>query len=130
MSQENVEIVRRLFDAQGTPEFLELLDPHVVWLNYASAPQNKPYVGHEGLLKWYADFRAHIGDFRFEVIELIDAGGDQVVTVHRVTATGTTSGVPVEQVAGSLITLVNRKVVRVQGFESPAQALEAAGLSE
>ena len=24
MSQENVEIVRRLFDAQGTPEFLEL----------------------------------------------------------------------------------------------------------
>ncbi len=125
-----MEIVRRLFDAQGTPEFLNLLDPDVVWLNYASAPHNRPYVGHEGLLKWYADFRAHIGDFRFELIELIDAGGDQVVTVHRVTATGTTSGVPVEQLAGSLITLVNRKIARVQGFESSTQALEAAGLSE
>ena len=129
MSTENVEIVRRLFDVQGTSEFLELLDPHVVWLNHASAPQTKPYVGHEGLLEWFSDFRAHIGDFRFDLVELID-GGDQVVTVHRVTATGTTSGAQIEQTQAAVITLLNGKIVRSQGFETKAQALEAAGLSE
>ena len=129
MSQENVEIVRRLYEAQGTPEFLELVDPHVVWLNHASAPENKPYVGHEGLLQWYSGIRADVGDFRFDVIELIDAGGDQVVTVHRVTATGTKSGARIEQTQAAVITLLNGKIVRSQGFETKAQALEAAGLS-
>ncbi|MDX6588175.1 MAG: hypothetical protein QOI31_2648 [Solirubrobacterales bacterium] len=130
MTQENVEIVRRLFDVQGTSEFLELLDPHVVWLNHASAPQTKPYVGHEGLLEWYSDFRAHVGGFRFDLVELIDAGGDQVVTVHRVTATGTTSGAQIEQTQAAVITLLNGKVVRSQGFETKAKALGAAGLKE
>ncbi len=51
MSQENVEIVRRVYESQG-PEFLELLDTHVVWINYDSAFNTRPYVGHEGVLEW------------------------------------------------------------------------------
>ena len=70
-----------------------------------SAPQTKPYVGHDGLLEWYSDFRAHVGDFRFDPVELIDAGGDQVVTVHRVTATGITSGAQIEQTQAAVVTL-------------------------
>jgi ketosteroid isomerase-like protein len=130
MSEENVEIVRRMYASQNSKEFFEFLDPDVVWMNYASAPETRPYIGHDGVREWYEGFRAHIGDFQFEVHEVIDAGGDQVVTVHRITATGTTSGVPVEQTASSLITLANGKIVRLQGFETRAQALEAAGLSE
>jgi ketosteroid isomerase-like protein len=130
MSQENVEVVRRLFEAQGTPGFLKLLDPHVVWLNHASAPETRPYVGHEGVVQWYAGFQRHIGDMRFDPIELIDAGGDQVVSVHRVVAIGQASGAAVEQTAASVITLLNKRIVRVQGFETRARALEAAGLSE
>ena len=49
MSQENVEVVRRLYELQFTPEFFEILDPNVVWINYASAPETRPYVGHEGV---------------------------------------------------------------------------------
>jgi ketosteroid isomerase-like protein len=130
MSQENLEIVRRLYEAQATSEFLELLDPHIVWINYASAPEARPYVGHEGVLEWTRNFRAHIGDFRFELIEVRDAGDNQVVATHRIVATGTTSGIRVEQEASSVITLANKKIVRVQGFETRARALEAAGLSE
>jgi ketosteroid isomerase-like protein len=130
MSQENVEIVRRMYESQNSEEFFELLDSHVVWINYASAPETRPYIGHDGVREWVEGFRTHIGDFQFEASEVLDAGGDQVVTVHRITATGTTSGIPVEQTASSLITLANGKIVRVQGFETRAQALEAAGLSE
>ena len=45
MSQENVEIVRKLYESEGS-EFFELLDPHVVFINYASAPETRPYVGY------------------------------------------------------------------------------------
>jgi ketosteroid isomerase-like protein len=130
MSQENVEVVRKLYELQGKPEIWELLDPHIVWINYASAPETRPYVGHEGVREWMAAFQPHVGTFDFELIEVIDAGGDQVVAVHNVTATGVTSGAPVEQTGCALITLVNQKIVRLQGFETRAKALEAAGLSE
>ncbi len=129
MSQENVEIVRQVYESQGA-EFLELLDPHVVWINYVSALRKEPYVGHEGVLEWAKEFRDHFGGFRMEAKELIDGGGDQVVVVSRFIGTGTRSGVALEQEFGSLFTLLNGKVVRCQGFESRADALEAAGLSE
>jgi ketosteroid isomerase-like protein len=130
MSQENVEIVRRVYELQGRPEVLELLDPHIVWINYVSALRADPFVGHEGVLEWAKEFRDHFGDFRMEAKELIDAGGDQVVVVTRFIGTGATSALPLEQEFGSLFTLLNGKVVRCQGFESQAEALEAAGLEE
>jgi ketosteroid isomerase-like protein len=130
MSQENVEVVRRVYESQGRPEFLQLLDPHVVWINYMSALRAEPYLGHEGVLDWAKDFRDNFGDFRMEAKELIDAGGDQVVVVSRFIGTGIKSGVPLEQEFGSLFTLLNGKVVRCQGFESVSEALEAAGLRE
>jgi ketosteroid isomerase-like protein len=130
MSRENVEIVRRVYELQGRKEVLELLDPHVVWINYVSALRAKPYVGHEGVAEWLKDFRDHFGDFRMEARELIDGGGDQVVVVSRFIGTGASSRVPLEQEIGSLFTLLNGKVVRCQGFETKAEALEAAGLQE
>jgi ketosteroid isomerase-like protein len=131
MSEENVEVVRKLFESQGdASEFFELLDPHVVWINYASSVETRPYIGHEGVREWAEGFQANFSEFRMEAVELIDAGGDQVVTVHRVKGTGKASGIPVEHEFSSLITLVNGKIVRVQGFEARAEALEAAWLSE
>jgi ketosteroid isomerase-like protein len=130
MSEENVEVVRRLYELQFTPEFFEVLDPNVVWINYASAPETRPYLGHEGVSEWAAGFQRHIGDLRFEPIELIDAGGDQVVAIHRVTAKGVAGGMPLEQTGASVITVLNGKIVKVHGFETRTKALEAAGLSE
>jgi ketosteroid isomerase-like protein len=129
MSQENVEIVRKLYELQGDPEsLLELFDPHVMWINFAS--ETRPYIGHEGIGEWARGFFAEFRDFRFEPIEVIDAGGDQVVAVQRVLGSGRRSGVPIDREVSCLFTLLNGKIVRGQGFETRAQALEAAGLSE
>ena len=116
-------------EARGSG-FYELLDPHVVWINYAAAPEAKPYIGHEGVREWAKGFRTTLGDFEVDATEIIDAGGDQVVAVHRATGAGVTSGVPVERELAALYTLLNGKVVRGQGFETRAEALEAAGLRE
>jgi ketosteroid isomerase-like protein len=129
MSQENVEVVRKLYESRGS-EFFELLDPHVVFINYASAPETRPYIGHEGVREWAKGFRASFGDYQVEATEIIDAGGDQVVTANRWTGTGTTSRVPVEREVATLFTLVNGRIVRAQGFETRDEALEAAGLSD
>jgi ketosteroid isomerase-like protein len=129
MSQENVEIVRKLYGSQGS-DFYELLDPHVVWLNYASAPEPGPYLGHEGVHEWAKGWRATFGDFEIHPTEIIDAGDDQVVVIGRVSGAGTTSGAPVDREMAWLFTLLSRRIVRGQGFETRGEALEAAGLRE
>jgi ketosteroid isomerase-like protein len=129
MSEENVEIVRRLYESKGS-EFYELLDPHVVFINYASAPETRPYVGHDGVREWAAGFRATFGDYEVHVTEIIDAGGDRVVAVGRVTGAGTASGVPIEREVTTVYMLLNGKIVKGQGFETRAEALEAAGVKE
>ena len=131
MSEENVEIVRKLFELQDDPErFLELFDPYVVWINFASAVESRPFLGHEGIAEWARGFFMEIRDFRMEMKEVIDAGGDQVVTVQRVLGSGMKSGAPIDDEVSCIFTLLNGKIVRGQGFETRAQALEAVGLSE
>ena len=131
MSQENVEVIRHWFELQRDPKtFFGLLDPHVVFINYASAPEPGPFVGHDGVREWVKNFRSGLGDFRIDATEIIDAGGDQVIVAQRVHGTGARSGAPYEHRFSSLFTLLNGRIVRVQGFETHAQALEAAGLSE
>jgi ketosteroid isomerase-like protein len=131
MSQENVEIVQKAFEVQDDPEkFFAMIDPHIVWINYASSLEPKPYVGHEGILKWRESLVTDIQNFRMELTEIIDAGGDQVVTVNKMSGAGRASGLATEREFASVVTLLNGKLVRVQGFETRGQALEAAGLEE
>ena len=55
MSQENVEIVRRVYEVRDDPNLvLSLFDPSVVITNVAGAPETAPYVGHDGVLRWVA----------------------------------------------------------------------------
>jgi hypothetical protein len=58
MSQENVEVVRKLYESRGS-EFYELLDPHVVWINLASAPRR----GHTSVTKGFVN-----GPMAFELL--------------------------------------------------------------
>jgi hypothetical protein len=64
VSRENLEIVRKLCESQGS-DFYDLLDPHVVWLNYGSAPEPGPYLGHDGVHEWAKGWRATFGTLRF-----------------------------------------------------------------
>jgi ketosteroid isomerase-like protein len=142
MSQENVEVVRRLYAAaveatwspqgvQRDPKFpIELLDPHVVWISFRSAPESRPYIGYGGALEWLKTFQEDIRGLRVELTEVIDAGGDQVVAVNELRGTWERSGVPVEGRYASVFTLLNGRIVRVQAFKTREEALEAVGLRE
>ena len=133
MSQENVEIVRRLYDALArgdTATVLALFDPQVVVVNFAGAPETRPYVGHDGLGEWAQSTRDAMGDFRIEADEMLDVDENRVVVVGRVFGRGPTSGLPVEVHLSTVITLRGGKIVRTHSYRTKADALEAVGLRE
>jgi ketosteroid isomerase-like protein len=69
-------------------------------------------------------------NFKNEPVELLEAGKDQVVAVHRVSGTAKQSGIETEMTYAAVYTIRDRRVVRAREYLARDQALEAAGLSE
>ena len=65
-----------------------------------------------------------------ELERLVDGDDEQVVALFHQTATGRGSGTPVKLHFGMVYELKGGRVIRMQNYMDPADALEAAGLSE
>src|SRR6478736_7723429 len=103
MSQENVEVVRRSYEAyvRGDLDAAEApLDPEIEIYDH-DLPDAGKYRGFEGLSRWQADWESSWESWRWVPEELIDAG-ERVVAVLRVYATGRESGADVERVDGAV----------------------------
>jgi ketosteroid isomerase-like protein len=138
MSDENVEIVRRVYDAVARRDpdaVLDLYDPEVEWDSSRSpfsrlVGGSRVYRGHEGLRAWFREYYEAWESIEEECKELIDAG-DQVISVVSTRARGRASGVEVERAGYAAVwTIREGKIVRVVWFETRAEALEAAGVTE
>jgi ketosteroid isomerase-like protein len=139
MSQENVEIVRQGFDefqgglARGDPGAIfdsGIVAPDAEWIPAPNTPGLRPvYRGREGFVEfmrtWTEDF-----EWSIDLERVIDAGYDRVVAMFHQHATGKASGATVELHMALLYELENGRVIRMQNFLDPAEALEAAGLRE
>jgi ketosteroid isomerase-like protein len=130
MSQENVEIVRRMHDAwaQGDRDAARAAyDENVVFIFRAvDAPVSHGVAAMERALERW---RRTWDEYSVEIDELIDAG-DHVVVVTRQHGRGKGSGVEVEHTSVIVYTLLGSKIVRGESFDTKEQALEAAGLRE
>ena len=138
MSQEHVEIVRRVFDAvarRDTASILALYDPHI---EFQASPGTlvdrmggrRVYHGHAGLRAYNRDLEEAFESIQTTYEELIDAG-EGVVSTGRYRARGRGSGVEVEgPVQFGVWTIRGGKVTRVVWYSTRAEALEAVGLSE
>src|SRR4051812_9974678 len=135
MSQENVEIVRGIYDAVARRDDVTPFEVYAedivgeIDQRAAGLMPKQVYQGHEGVRQFWRDAVSIFGEIDFDVEELVDAG-DQVVAVIRDRRVGRTSGVPVEATHLAVWTLADDKVIRLQTFDDRQQALEAAGLSE
>lgn len=134
MSQENVDIVRRVYQAVGqgdTEGVLAAYDPAVEW-DFRTSPfrdflRENVYVGHEGIRRFirerYSDAWADIED---HLEELIDAG-EHVVSVVTSRGHGLASGVEVGRKHAGVWTIREGRITRVAWFATRDEALEAAG---
>jgi ketosteroid isomerase-like protein len=130
MSQENVEVVRRLLTAAGRQDIeaaLDCLDSEVEWIPLRAATEGS-YRGHEGFTRFVADTNESFEVFepQFELRDL----GDQVLAWGKIRVRSTGRGVELDVPAGGLFDLRDGKITRWHDFGSPQKALEAARLSE
>jgi ketosteroid isomerase-like protein len=133
MSQQNVEVVRALFDAyrrQAIDAAVEIAHPDIeVRPSIVGGPESSVYRGRDGFRMFLADVEAAWADFSIEVEEFRDLG-DTVLALGRSFARGEGSGVAVEATTGWVAVVRDGKVHRFASFVSRDQALEAVGLRE
>ena len=132
MSEENVEIALAAVDAwnRGDREaWLVLWDEEAEFYPLRAQLEGESYSGHEGLERFLAEMTEDFEEVRFEIEETRDAG-EQVVGLGRFRARGRASGVDLNVPLGVLTRMRRGKIVYTRFFSEPADALEAAGLSE
>jgi ketosteroid isomerase-like protein len=135
MSQENVEAVRRVSDAYNRRDVGAMLDelhPEIEWypwLQVQLGGEATVYRGHEGIREGIRDGEDAFSEIQAEQSELRDLG-DQVIAIGRLRARGKESGAVTDSAIAWIVDFEGGKVIRVREYLDPAEALEAAGLSE
>jgi ketosteroid isomerase-like protein len=139
VSKENVEIVRRVYEAAARRDaatVLALYDPEVeldpsrLGVAGMAGGGAAVYRGHDGLRSLFRDWHEAWADMKYDFEELIDAGGEHVISVVTRRARGRASGVDVGRPFALVWTIRKGRVVRVVWFLKRTEALEAAGASE
>ncbi len=132
MSQANVEIVRRLWQAWERGDLngmLDTLSEHVVTRAHNAMEGTTEYQGKEGYLELVTRFTSSFDDYSATAEEFIETG-DHVVVRNRQTGRGETSGASTEAVYWFVYQVAEGKIVRQDYYPTEHEALEAAGLSE
>lgn len=113
----------------GLDAILDLLHPEIEYHEDPKFPQARVYRGHDSVVRQWREFGASFEDYRYE-IEAEFETHQKVVNICHEFGKGAGSGVPVDRRTGWIHTLRAGKIVRSEIFLDPADALEAAGLSE
>jgi ketosteroid isomerase-like protein len=131
MSEENVEIVRRIADhfaASGEVGPTEAFDPEVTFMTRGDVGSPQTFRGYDGLRLAQADFGEVWARIEPQLIELID-DDDVVVAMVRI-GVHSHAGLDLEIEEGWAYWFRDGRVVRIEQHASKEKALEAAGLSE
>jgi ketosteroid isomerase-like protein len=132
MSEENVEIVRRMFelfkrgDVEGVAEFMS---DDVLCITSPTQPDAQVFRGRAEFVAYGRSWLEVFDEYEVDTTEFLDRG-DHVVVVGHVRARGRSSGAVIEDDDAWLYRLSNGQVVEYRECGTKAQALEAAGLAE
>ena len=129
MSQENVEIVRQaLSEFDNTLVLSESFAADFIWETPGPSPFK--YHGWSGFFDFFNEWVDAYDDWEQEIEDVLDCGGNRVVVLAR--QRGRLRGTQdwVELYYGLIYTVEDGLIRRVQVYETPEEALEAAGLRE
>jgi ketosteroid isomerase-like protein len=152
MSQENVEIARRYFEAverafaaywqaphsiadslragEVRPEgadVMRYLHPNIEWKSALIGVTTR---GYEDTLHGVDQFLDAAQDYRVNVLEVTDFSDSQVLAVVRLAMKGKASDIDVNATIFSIVTVEDGLIIRLDDYLERAEALEAVGLSE
>jgi ketosteroid isomerase-like protein len=137
MSQQNVEVVRRIYDAWIAGDYETVVasydseirlnpDPEASWVG-----MDEDYLGHEGVRRYLRAVYEAFEDYRPEIEQIIDVGEGRVLTLAVEHGRGRGSGAEVQAArTAHLWTLRGEKAVQIDLFLDRERALEALGLAD
>ena len=133
MSQENVEIVRRIYEDglfHHKPDgVLALVAPDVEYVNPPEAVDPGVRRGTAEVARAFQNLSESFDSYRHELHELFDAGDSVVASVNFCTRSGGSENEVIQNEAHTW-TLRGGRVVRFEWGRDLKAALKAAGLSE
>jgi ketosteroid isomerase-like protein len=132
MSEENVEIVRKVIDAFNRGDldaWLGFLSPEVVWESLPLPGFRDVYRGRTEAREW-RELLLEVFDFHLEIDEITALSDDRVLMAASVRGRGRGSGLPLQRQSWEVSWLADGLITRRQVFWTRDEALEAAGLPE
>ena len=132
MSQESVELLRERYRQVNAGGFAAIADFFSSEFTM-DAPQGvESSQAHDkaGLQEWFRKMDEIWEGLTFDPIEISALDADRLIAVVRTSGRGKGSGMAIDQTLTHLWTLRDGKAVRVEGYSTKREALEAAGLSE
>jgi ketosteroid isomerase-like protein len=129
MSQENVEIVRRMVESfnSGEADF-SVYHPALVYHPRADEPDPSPHIGREAFERLTLGFLESFSDLEFDVEELI-AAGNLVIASTVMHGRGSASGADVTDVYVFVYKLRDGLIVEGWEYRTRDEALKAVGLA-
>ena len=147
MSEENVEIVRRFYEAgqrsidaywenprSGAAALeegvLAFLHPEVEYHAVPAALEGGTAHGHLGWLRSWDAFLGASEEFSYSVNEVVDLGGGEVFVEGEITAKWKGSRMTLTEPRFTVFTLRDGLIARVNAYRDRQEALQAAGLRD
>lgn len=131
MSQENVELVLKLYEAVNRRDWgaMRTLVDEEVEIESRLVSLEGAYRGHEGMRRWWEAFLGAFPDYTIEIEEVQDLG-DVTLGHIRGWGHGATSATPIVDPFWLPVRWRDGKCVWWRNCSTEAEALEAAGLRE
>ena len=131
MSEENVEIVRRSFDAwnEGSIEAIRRCYAEDVVVQTAITELGKTFECDDPIGRWVAELQETWAEIQYELERTVE-GEDVVVSFYRAIGIGRESGVEVVREMTGVYRFRDGLIVSEHVFLDRDKALEAAGLQE
>jgi ketosteroid isomerase-like protein len=139
MSQENVEIVRRMFESfspvrteEQLQSFLdEFVDPDVDWRAAEGEVDDVGGMrGTEAVRLYMADWLQTFDDLTFTPEEVIEVDVDRVLVCQRLGGRARHSGIETQLSFAVVYTIRGGRLVTVREYRTKEEAVKASGLSE
>jgi ketosteroid isomerase-like protein len=135
MPREKVEVVRQVYDAAARRDSASIFDLYDREVELDSSRlelvnDEGVYRGHDGLRRFFREWHEAWEGIDYDYDELVDAGGEHVISFVTRRGRGRASGADVELSLALVWTVRDGRVNRVVWFPTRAEALEAVGLSE
>ena len=132
MSGENVEIIRRVYEAVARGDLgaaSAYVHPEIEFHTYAESPAAGVYRGGDAVRKYNEELFEQFESVRFEIEEVVDAGERVVlVSTQHAVPKGGQSEIDVRMT--EVWTIRDGLLAERHSYSTRAEALQAAGLRE